>query len=268
MPTKRLFPDVETPNEKHERARSGPEGLKPFFLDSDRHVRESVRRYFTESYSQDPDLLGLVLDGCEQFGDMENGRVLVHASRLDLSREDFVRVVERLSEAEDYNICAHYEWILASAPIEWIVEQKNRLEETGKLTEGPAKYMNRRLTYMGVSPEEVWEELKDYSYKSRNSKTTDGVDHSKVNCLLDILAHADVPEDERVVELLQEDDVQEEWLEIWLVKLAGQRRIASAVPQLVKRLQLDTGYLRERIDSEMPTRSETKPVSFCVRFRG
>ncbi len=247
MQTVRLFSDVETPDEKHERARSGPDGLKPFLLDPDRHVREYVARYFSESYSQDSNLLGLVLDGCEEFGNADNAMVLTEASCFALSHDDFLRAIEHLSEAEDYNVCAHYGWILANAPAEWLVEQKDRLADTGKLTEGPMNSINWRFTYMDVSPQEAWDELRDYSEDSSDSQNVGDVDQAKADCLLDILAGSDVPEDERVLELLQDDDVQEEWLEVWLVKLAGLRQLSTAVPHLVKCLQLDTGYFRERV---------------------
>ena len=265
MPTIRLFPDVKTPGERNTGPLVKPQKLKRALQHADHHVREAAARYFSESYSRDPELLGLVLDACMRHGLRENQLVLDSAASFEISKEDFRRAFEQLGLAKDYNTCAKYGRILANAPAEWLLEYESNLEESGKLTEGVVNKINWRFTFMDHSPEEAWQDLQEYSEECRDSRHVGEVDHHRADSLLDILARADIPPDEQILDLLQDEAVEEEWLEVWLVKLAGLRGILEAVPLLVDYLQVDTGYFRERVVDALARIGDTEAVHLIDR---
>ncbi len=64
--------------------------------------------------------------------------------------------------------------------------------------------------------------------------------------MVDALSRRDVPDDEAICGLLRSLEPEEGWLEIFLIDLAGARRIAGAVPALVGKFSIDTDYLLER----------------------
>ena len=67
-----------------------------------------------------------------------------------------------------------------------------------------------------------------------------------MGALVDALARHVVPDDESVCRLLRSLEPEEGWLEIFLIDLAGARRIPQAVPALVGNFHIDTDYLLER----------------------
>ena len=247
MPTTRLFPDVEPPPEGDDSPLIRAEKLKPFLLHEDRHVRETASEYFYDSYSSDPDLLGLVLGACERYGDEENLLVLSRASRFEASEEDFVRTVDRLGAAEGENAQAHFGSILPNAPVEYIVRYRQEIQRKCRLIGGADKVMNGRIRMHERTPQQTWEDLRNYSQKCRNAKNVGDVNHARVGAMLDRLAGAETPTDEEILDLLPQEDPGTEWIHAWLVKLAGLRRLSAAVPQLVGYLQIDTGYYREEV---------------------
>ena len=55
-----------------------------------------------------------------------------------------------------------------------------------------------------------------------------------------------MPDDETICRLLRSLEPEEGWLEIFLIDLAGARRIPEAIPALVGKFHIDTDYLLER----------------------
>ena len=97
-----------------------------------------------------------------------------------------------------------------------------------------------------LAGEGLWDELQAYARRSEDKRDTGGIDHGYVGALVDALARHDVPDDDTVCRLLRTLEPEEGWLEIFLVDLAGARRMAQAVPALVEKFHIDTDYLLER----------------------
>jgi len=98
-----------------------PERLKPFLTHEDKHVRDAVARHFGESYSRDPELLGLVMDACERYGDENNLGSLRYADQLVVPESSFVRVLQHLAQATDETVIGYFNSVLLDAPVELVI---------------------------------------------------------------------------------------------------------------------------------------------------
>ena len=73
-----------------------PETLKPYLLDEDPHVRRVVAEYFGDGRFQDPTLIPLIFDACDQYGVEANTLVLSHARHLPVNEHALDRVLATL----------------------------------------------------------------------------------------------------------------------------------------------------------------------------
>ncbi len=252
MQTVRLFPDTSTPEEQTQQPLISNEVLKPFMLHPDRHVREFVSEYFVEACYTDPELMGLVLDGCEKYGDEDNLLVLARGHSFCLSEQNFLRVLNRFQEIDEIGHLIHYSGIVSDAPCEWFVKYENDIRRKAKLSEQHARKINKRREMLDYTPGQAWEALQEYNSECEKSDTklTD-VDRPLVDCLIDLLAVADEPSDNEICTWLSEDTFRYQFLECWLIDLAGVRGIEGAVPILVDKLKEDADYLRERVNEAL-----------------
>lgn len=77
------------------------------------------------------------------------------------------------------------------------------------------------------------------------------VDHRYADALIEALAPHDVPDTQTLCNLLRTDQEDTGWLEIFLVDLAGERRVRETVPILVEKYRIDTSYLLERCSNAL-----------------
>ena len=221
-------------------------------LHPDQHVREFVSEYFVESCCTDPELLELVLDGCEMYGEGNNLLVLGRGDRFYFSEENFLRVLNRFEGIDEIGHLIRYSSIVSNAPYEWLIEYEDVIRQKSKLTEQHAQKINNRLEMADYTPGQAWDALQQYNLECEESDTNVmDVDRALVDCLIDLLAVADEPSDGEICTWLSEDAFRYQFLEFWLIDLAGLRGMEGAVPILVDKLKEDADYLRERVNEAL-----------------
>jgi hypothetical protein len=223
-----------------------PERIKPYLLHEDRHIREAAVEYFSDSWSSDPDLVPMLLDACERFGDQDDIRGLYVADRFPLTEPSFDRVLEHLAKSQDEAMVRNLNGVIAHAPAALLIAREVAIRENPNIDPEIVPRLDRRRELAGWSGEKLWQELQDFAERSKEAATTGDLDLDDAEDLVDALALHPIPDDETLCRLLRELEPEEGWLEIFLVDLAGERRISQAVPALVDKFRIDTDYLLER----------------------
>ena len=222
-----------------------PEILKPFLLDDDPWVRRAVASYFSESWSQDEELVPLMLTACDRFGYVDSGSSLYCCRNLPLSPTTFDRVLHLLTEAMHDNAIMHLSSILAHAPVCLLRLHETAVLDNKNLLESYRLGVRHRLDLMPWNGEQLWQELQDLSQRYESDQDSAAYDSLYDDAVIDALALHDVPDTETICRLLADTKKAGSWLNMFLADLAGFRRLNEAIPPLLELLHEDDGSLVE-----------------------
>ena len=228
-----------------------PDQLKPFLLDEDPDVRKEVVNYFSDAWSEDPEILPLILKACDMYGEDTNIRGLVRGNRFHLDQEAIANILERLPISDNYRVQYHLNNILARMPISLFTANETQLSQTANVTPDTRRRLKRRRKLSEKCDEDLWKELKGISEKSRYKKYVGEIDHTYVDDVIEALASSKIPDEETICDLLVSPEVENEWLEIFLIDLAGARKVRESVPILVDKATIDTDYMLDRTNEAL-----------------
>jgi hypothetical protein len=222
------------------------EQVKPFLLHEDSMVRNAAVRYFDGSFSCDLDLVPLILQSCERFGYEANLHGLAVGHHFSLTEETFDQVLRHLAQARDDDTVYHLNRMILHAPLELLRSREQAILNHPRFDARITDYLRRRQELAVKSVDFLWEELQDFARRSEDKRHVGSIDHSYTDALISALAEHDTPDAETVCRSLAAPGVEERWLGIFLIDLAGKRRLREAIPMLVEKFHIDTDYLLER----------------------
>lgn len=226
-----------------------PDQIKPFLNHPDADVRALAADYFSDSWSRDPEILPLILDAREKFGDEPYFRNLSRAKRLVITGETLDRLLKLLDQTESDQTAGALGDLIATASTELFNDRRDVIANHLKLDAGVIRSIGLRLEYLGWSSERLWEDFQDYARRQdeadRKGEDWDSaLDQSDE--LIEVLATRDVPDAETLCRLLADPELRDSWLEVYLATLTGRRRLSEAIPVLITKFhQEDADYLIE-----------------------
>ena len=220
-----------------------PDRVKPFLLHDDPDVRRHAAEYFSESWSDDPDILPMVLDACERYGFAEERDLLYRAEKLVVTATALDRLLDLLGREEIGRVVDRLRQIIVGAPAELLRDRRGAIEGHPKIRPEEARRIVRRIEYLDWTGERLWAELQDFSRRSEDALFVGEIDHDYADDLVDALGRHDVPDPATLCLMLVDLEKDMGWLETFLVDLAGRRRLRESVPILEKKLHLDDDFL-------------------------
>ena len=229
-----------------------PKELKPYLLHEDEPVRNVVVEYFADSWCRDEDIVPMIIQACDRFGEEENIRGLNACRRFPIAEQPFLDLVARLSSVTEMtgvagvNASSHLNRAIATAPVGLLIQHETAILESARQTKETMDFIQHRREFAGWSAQQVWEELQAYARRSEEKKYVNDIDHVYVDALIEALAPCDVPDTETLCTLLKLPDDECGWLEIFLIDLAGERRVHETISILVDKFRIDTDYMLER----------------------
>jgi hypothetical protein len=224
-----------------------PQEVKPFLLHEDEPVRKAAVDYLRGSWSQDPQVVPMLLQAYHQYGASEWRTGLAYCHQFVITEQSLEGVLNSLAAAEDGNVIWHLNRAVLHAPIEVLRAKESAVLDARKLAQGVAERIQQRLELSQWSAERLWKELQDYAHRSEDKRYVNEVDHGYVGNLITALAPHETPDTGVISELLESTQIEGGWLEIFLIDLVGERRIKEAIPTLVDRYRVDTDYMLERV---------------------
>ncbi len=213
------------------------ETLKPYLLHEDPWIRSDVAQYFHESWSQDKELVPMILDASEQYGFENNKFPLAYCDRFPVTSDTFNRVLQLLSDASDNKTTMHLSSILSHAPIDILHKYENAIRNNQKLLENHSLRVKHRLNLMSWSGERLWQEVQNRVLKYKDTEWSSEFDNIYDEAIIETLALHDVPNTETICRLLTTPSDDDGWLDMFLVDLAGARRLREAVPAIMDKLR-------------------------------
>jgi hypothetical protein len=231
-----------------------PERRRSFLTAEDKFVRDAVAGHFGRSYSRDPDLIGLVLDACDTYGDRNNRDPLEACSHFIVTPSSLDRVLQYLERTEDVETAAALNEVVIHAPVEMVSKCAAAIRANPKFEPDSLVRLERRLDLASWTSERLWHELQDHAKRAETEWDREGFDAAYADDLLDALLDRDIPSTATICDMLRSWGRNEwnGWLEIWLVDLAGKRRLRKAVPLIVDKLHVDSDFLLEAADRALP----------------
>ncbi len=229
-----------------------PEELKPYLLHEDEPVRNAGVEYFADTWYQDEGIVPMILQACERFGEEENIRGLHACQRFPITEQAFLDSVARSSSMTEttgmagVNASYHLNHAIATAPVGLLLQHETAVLENPRQSKETMDFIQHRREFAGWSAQRLWEELQDYARRSEEKKYANDINHAYVDTLVEALAPFDVPDTETLCTLLESPDNEHRWLEIFLIDLAGERRVHETIPILVDKFRIDTDYMLER----------------------
>ena len=98
---------------------------------------------------------------------------------------------------------------------------------------------------MSWSEERLWQELQSLAQRYDGAGKSSDLDFNYDDALIGALAPSSVPDVETICRLLADPETAGKWLEMFLVDLAGARRLTEAIPSLLDMLRDADGSLPE-----------------------
>jgi len=225
--------------------------LKPHLLHEDREIRNAVVEYFVDSWSQDAEILPMILTACDRYGHIQSLSLLSRSYRFSITESAFDEVLRHIDKVDDPIVMVHLSRIISNAPLDYLRNNESAIQG---LDGGHRNFQARiqsRLNFGSWTGERLWEELQAFSDRCEDAQYANEIDHTFADALIEALARHNIPDAETVRRLLTDPEVEETWLEIFLVDLAGQRRITEAIPALVDKFHIDTDYMLERCSNSL-----------------
>ncbi|MCP4250733.1 MAG: hypothetical protein GY778_27155 [bacterium] len=220
--------------------------IRPYLLHKDAHLRKTAVTHFRDSWSRDTTLVPAILQACDLYGAEENVTGLAAAYRFPLTEYSFRDVLERLARAADLRTTHTLNRVVVAAPVEFLLRYENEILENAGMIEESIELCDRRRELAGWTGARLWEELQDLARRSAEKQHVGEIDHAYADALVDALSAHQIPEDVRLCESLSEVKEDPGWLPIFLIDLAGAKRLSAAVPTLVEVYRIDADYTMER----------------------
>lgn len=218
--------------------------LKPHLLHEDRLVRDAVVEYFKDSWSPDPDLVPIVLEAVRRYGSGESRVGLTACPRFRLTDESLEGVLRALAEFEGEIAARYLNEAIGGAPADLLIRHEARILDAKGLLSDTGERVHRRRQLSAWPAAKLWSELEELALRSQERYVGE-IDHAYADDLIDTLSGHAEPDVATICELLGPDGV-EGWLEIFLIDLAGARRLGEAIPPLIDKFRIDTDYMLER----------------------
>ena len=166
--------------------------------------------------------------------------------RFTLTNDAFDAVLAHLSRVTDTDAMYNLNRLVAWAPVGLLIAHQTAILDTPNISQETASLTRMRREFAEQSAEQLWEGLQDFARRSDDKKHVGEIDHGHADALVDALASHEVPDAKTICLRLSTIEEDEGWLPIFLIELAGERRIHEAVPILVDIFRIDTDYTLAR----------------------
>ncbi len=242
--------------------RLSEEKIKESLVDPEQLARSEALRYFTDSYSRDPEVMPLVIQALEQFGKEDAFPLQI----LDISQ---------LKQTESTIDWAIKELNAVKGPVEGFDRYCHSLSEV--LCEADADLLKPReediINAKGFSQESIpnlkdwpevaswdadrcWQELELLSEKAASDPDLEELDFSHVDRVVKHLALVGEKFTDRILDLFgrEIEDYEDNplgWMELFLASLVGEMRLESAMPLLVEKLNEEQDDLWEELTTTL-----------------
>jgi len=224
--------------------------IKEAILHPEEEVRLTAVSYFADSYSQDESVMPLVIQAVETYGKNTAFRILRDAQRLPQTKATTKWLLDELSSGLDWEDVVEDNYgfaiglILAKADLEQLAEPADDIVNSSDFPDELKERLAQRLDMEFQGWEEGWEELETLGRVTMERGEPTRRELQELRHVVELLADHSEGKADFILRLLHRNyrgtnKAVMEWLETFVVEIAGAMRLAEAVPVLVERLHED-----------------------------
>jgi hypothetical protein len=212
--------------------------LKPFINHKDRRIRRNIMSYVDKGNIRDPEILPLALESFEKYNDLF---LIYKCSNQYIDDNSANRLFRIAQQTREYSVEMHTYLLLENSNLHWL---ENNIEQLQADFVFSWKKAAVRLRLKDYSPYQLWDELQRYAGFCDNDN--EEFQPFYEDALIEKLSYYNYPDEKTVCSLLEDPNVIDRYLEFFLVKLAGKRKLKQAAATIVEKLQSEETALSER----------------------
>ena len=219
--------------------RLSTERIKEAILHPDRDVRDAAVNYFAQSHSDEPTVMPLVIQAKQRYGldAFSTFSFLIDLVQTSATFEWTIGEIKRIGEVT-HEREHRYRSALVKALREGSFDLQKlylgRIQSLQTLDDLSKGLITERIALVSMTAEKLWEELNDFcAVQDRTEMLAENYEYGRS------LVAALVPFRERfapkVMRCLEDPEAYTGWLEVFIVRLAGEMKLERAIPFLADR---------------------------------
>lgn len=231
--------------------RLSAEQVKQGIVHPDPIVRCCALRYFSESFSDDPTVMPLVIRAVEEYGWDDALNYHLYHSYLSQTEETLAWLIDRLNKVgrpkthTETVLCSRLALVISRADVALLMKHEQAILGLEGLETDFRDVIADRLRLMTISTDSNWRELEGLCEEYRGEYYLDDFTIDKAFRLSEAIAR-DGSCAGRVLSILSAEIENHKnspttWMECFAAHMAGQMRLEEATPLLVGKLRDDVG---------------------------
>ena len=245
--------------------------IKEAILHSDLEIRQRAIRYFSGSFSTDPSVMPLVIKAVETFGRQDAYHLIGLSRHLPQTEATISWIIDELNDetSDQYeNYAYNLSMVLVNADPALLLQQESAILESRYFLPDLRAPFSERLQMLSWDEATCWQKLEEFCEEGKDTQYTNKINLSYAKLIVEALARYGQECEPKVRENLavKVEDYSHhpmKWLEPLVVRLAGQARLESTIPQIVSKLHEDADLLNEEC-AEALTRIGTPDVLHAI----
>jgi len=225
------------------------EEVKQGIVHPDPVVRGAAVRYFGESFSDDPTVMPLAIRAIETYGWEDAFEYLFVVEPLAQTEDTLLWLADHLNRMgrpttqKEIERCQQLSSVIAHSDVALLMKQEQSLLGLEGLTAECREVIQDRLRLLTVGSNASWEELERLCEEHKGVHYIDKFPIGRAWRLCEAMAR-DGSSAERVLAILSQKIENLEnnpmaWMECFAARLAGELRLATAMPLLIAKLKED-----------------------------
>jgi HEAT repeat protein len=214
------------------------EKIKEAILDPDREVREAAVFYFADAHSPDPTIMPLVIQAIDQFGLDAFSIYSFDLAQTSDTLAWLMQEIERVGKGSDEregNYAGSLGRALRQADPELLKQHFATIDSLQNLDSVSKAAIADRIALAALTADELWDELSKFCAAHDNDMLADE-DYEHGRSVVTALAPYRDQFEQQVLQCLENPDQCTGWLEVFLVRLAGEMKLEAAISSLTDRL--------------------------------
>jgi len=217
-----------------------PDSIKPFILDPRGFIRRAALDYFGRAFSQDADLMPLVLDAYDAYGEANGRYLLVQSRRFVQSEATIRRMLGLLASAARKSTKLHFNAIIQLACPTILESMQDEIASSPGIGEASVHRIQRRIELQHVSGAELWDHLQTLPDEYDADRHPHALYDHGVDIVQALATTGYLPPADAVTAL--KNSPRDSFMQTWLADLCGEMRLGEAVPTLVAMLRSDDAW--------------------------
>ena len=219
--------------------RLSAERIKEAILHPDRDVRDAAVNYFAQSHSDDPTVMPLVIQAKQLYGldAFSTFSFLIDLVQTSESFEWIIGEIERIGEntrEREHRYRSALVRALREGNFDLQKQYRSTIQSLQTLDDLSKGLITERIALASMTAEELWEELNDFCTAGDRTEML-AEDYEYGRSMVAALAPYRSRFGPKVMRCLEDPEAYTGWLEVFVVRLAGEMKLERAIPFLADR---------------------------------